>query len=192
MAEFERSIGTILAHEGGLVDHPNDPGGITNYGISMRFALSELRKDSDKDGFLDGDFDRDGDVDGNDIRKMNVKDAIRTYKVYWWDKNHYDMLLDQDVATKIFDCAVNMGERRANKLAQKAANACGAELLVDGQLGPKSMYMINSIQPPSAFVVSLCREQAAFYKSLAEAKPSLAVFLKGWLRRAAHPFKEVP
>jgi lysozyme family protein len=191
MADFNKVIGTILMHEGGLVDHPSDPGGITNFGISFRFVTNELKQDGDKDGFLDGDFDRDGDVDPDDIRNMTVHDAVRIYRQYWWDKFHYEILFDDDVATKIMDCSVNMGDNRAHRLAQQAANACGAQLIVDGALGPKSFYAINSIKP-TEFVVALCREQAKFYRRLVELKPSMGVFLNGWLKRAAWPYKQIP
>jgi lysozyme family protein len=193
MADFTKAIGVILNHEGGLVDHPSDPGGITNFGISMKFVVGELKADGDKDGFLDGDFDHDGQITRDDIKNMNVHQAVDIYKRYWWDKFHYELFKDDDVATKVFDCSVNMGDPRAHKLAQKAANDCGTQpqLVVDGDLGSRSFHGINEIDPQE-FVKALCRQQAAFYKSLVDQKPSMGVFLKGWLARAAWPFKQIP
>ncbi len=185
MAEFNKAIGVVLEHEGGLVNHPSDPGGTTNYGISLRFALSELQKDNDKDGFLDGDFDEDGDVDADDIRKLTIKDAMEIYRKHWWDKFHYALISDQDIATKIFDMAINMGHVRAHKIVQEVL-----KVKADGVLGVKTLSEINSSEPIS-LLTQICTGQLEFYKRLVAQKPSMAVFYKGWKRRAAWPFKSL-
>jgi lysozyme family protein len=192
MAEFERSIGIILKHEGGLVDHPNDPGGITNFGVSMKFVLAELQKDGDADGFIDGDFDHDGDIDPDDIRKMTVQQAMGVYRRCWWDKFHYELFKDQDIATKVTDMSINMGNVRAHKLVQAAANKIWSpSLLVDGVIGSRSFNVLNELHP-GKLIAEICREQAGFYNRLSDQKPQMKVFLKGWLKRAAWPFKEIP
>lgn len=173
MATFEQSIPVILAHEGGFSDDPADRGGITNWGISLAFAR--------QNGL---DIDKDGDVDAEDIRKLTKAQAIEIYRDLFWNKGGYGNLTDQKVATKVFDCAVNMGHKRAAILAQQAANTMGKNLLVDGSLGPKSFAAINSLHP-TGFVAEMSRQMKAFYLAIITKNPSQKVFEKGWLKRAA-------
>ena len=86
---------------------------------------------------------------------------------------------------------VNMGPRQAHKLVQRACNAAtnSKDLVEDGILGNKSFEAVNEIglalTSSSASLLDPIREvQSNFYKTLAEKKPKLQVFLKGWLRRA--------
>jgi lysozyme family protein len=191
-SDFDKAVGVILKHEGGLANNPNDPGGITNFGISMRFALQDLQGDLDQDGFKDGDFDHDGDIDADDIKNMKVGDAIRIYKQYWWDKYHYELITGQDAATKVMDCCVNMGPA-AHKLVQRACNDLGVEprLVVDGQLGSKSFSAINSFDEVK-FLAALCKQQKQFYDRIIVINPKLEVFRYGWYKRAKWPFAEMP
>ncbi len=62
MSNFEKAVEKVLEHEGGYVDHKNDPGGATNYGISLRFVKQSTGIDLDVDG--------DGDIDADDIKAM--------------------------------------------------------------------------------------------------------------------------
>lgn len=184
VANFDAAIDFVLAHEGGLVDHPNDPGGITNFGVSLR-ALIDL-------GDMDFDLDRDGDLDAHDIRAFDVASATDFYRRHFW-LSAYDQINSQSVATKLFDAAVNMGPRQAGKILQRALNDyCtfspddwpGA-LTIDGVVGQKTINRINALnggRVTSFFVCAL----AKFYYDLVDAKPSRGVFLLGWLRRAYH------
>lgn len=174
-ASFDNAIDTILAHEGGFADNPNDPGGTTNFGISLRFAQRYLGLELDLDG--------DGDVDEDDIRLMSPEEAIEIYYDHWWVRNSYDRIDAQEVATKIFDLAVNMGSRQAHRLLQRGCRACGWTLLDDGLLGPKSMHAINSIRP-AQLLIAMRSEAAGFYRQLASQKTEFHEFLNGWLNRA--------
>lgn len=175
MARFEDSIGIVLQHEGGFVNHPNDPGGVTNFGVSLRFLAEHPE---------DGDFDGDGDVDGVDIRRMTVADAKRIYRKHFWVPHRYDRINNQAVATKIFDMTVNMGARRSHILTQTALNTFGLNLATDGVLGPRTISAINGIDS-AAFLAELRRQCAGFYRRLIEQRPSLKVFERGWMARAA-------
>ena len=66
---FMEALETVLSHEGGLL-MTGDPGGATNFGVSLRFLATQGEFDSDGDGVSDYDFDRDGDIDADDIRRM--------------------------------------------------------------------------------------------------------------------------
>lgn len=94
MSNFEKAIPFILEHEGGLVDHPNDPGGLTNFGICKR-SYPDL-----------------------DIRNLTKEQAIEIYKRDYW-KSYLDEI-DFPISCKLFDASVNMGHKQANKLLQRA------------------------------------------------------------------------
>lgn len=178
MSNFESAVKVVLKHEGGWVNNPNDPGGATNFGISLRFLAEHPEL---------GDFDHDGDVDSEDIRNMKVEDAKMVYKKEWWDKFKYESIVDQTLATKIFDMSVNMGAKRAHILVQTALNkAFGLKLSVDGVLGPATFSVINNCTDDTeqTLMTSICDEQWGFYQRLIAGKPSLGVFSKGWKNRA--------
>jgi lysozyme family protein len=80
MAKFEIEIPRVLAHEGGYVNHPSDPGGETNRGITDRL-----------DGKIDGLVDLDGDGDGDvDIRGLTEDQAKEVYRQRFWNRMNGD------------------------------------------------------------------------------------------------------
>ena len=177
---FAAAVAFLLRHEGGLVDDPDDPGGITNFGVSLRFARTA--GDLDGDGLLDLDIDGDGDVDAEDIRHLTRADAARVYWTHWWYPLGYDRL-PLRVGVKTLDLAVNMGSKQAHKVIQRAARAHGHALLDDGVLGPKSRAAIDAAGNTD-FLPAIRSEAAGFYRSLAIQRPASAKYLSGWLNRA--------
>lgn len=179
MAKFDSAISLILKHEGGYVNNPNDPGGATNYGISLRFL---------RDYPTLGDVDDDGDVDVQDIKQLTKEQASAIYKQVWWDKYQYEQYPDVTIATKVFDFAINMGAVRAHKLLQQALNKTyGLRLTTDGIIGPATMSIIRAIKDGAdeqKFIDAYSAEAYAFYQSLVQNNPKLGVFLKGWKNRA--------
>ena len=169
MSEFNLAIPTILRHEGGLADNLNDPGGITNFGVSLRWLKSKG---------LAGDLDHDGDVDATDIRIMTKDEATAFYRTFWWNQYKYGLIVAQMVATKVFDAAVNMGAPRAHSLAQGVLG-----VKQDGILGPKSLGELNAM-PSLKFITAYQEAMAQFYRRLVNLNPKRQEFLKGWLARA--------
>jgi len=179
---FDRALSVVLAHEGGFADNRNDPGGATNFGISLRWLKEIGMSDIDADGSPDGDINLDGHIDIDDIRLLTRETAGAFYRRFWWDKFGYGEL-HLSVGTKVFDLAVNMGAQQAHKVLQRACRACGPRLLDDGILGPKSREAISAI-PPADLVIAMRSEAAGFYRALVMARPGLSSFLTGWLNRA--------
>lgn len=179
---FCQAVRQVLLHEGGFNEVKHDPGGATNWGVSLRWLRS--LEDRDQDGWIDGDVNRDGVVDVYDVRGMTREQAIGLYQSYWWDEFHYGELMAYQTAAKTFDMAVNMGAGQAHKLVQRAANRFGAGLVVDGVLGPMSRQKLNAVNDVYGLVHAICDEQEGFYRRLVEARQERAVFLKGWLNRA--------
>lgn len=180
-SHFNQAIKTVLHHEGGFVDDPADPGGATNWGMSIRYL--KQRGDLDGDGILDGDLDGDGDIDVADIKNMTREQAEHLYKTGFWDKNKLDNIKEYVIAERVFDMIVNMGPRQAVKITQRACNYFGKGLLVDGVIGPKTFNAVNSLDADK-LIREIRFNHTKFYLDLIEQKPSLAKFKNGWLRRA--------
>ena len=111
--EFSEAVDFILAHEGGLVDDADDPGGLTNYGISQR-AYPDVK-----------------------IKDLTIEGAKYIYKRDYWDKCKADLLPPQ-LKYMHFDTAVNMGINRAAKLLQKSVKATP-----DGAIGPNTLKAVR-------------------------------------------------
>ncbi len=158
-AAFNAAVRTVLAHEGGYVSDPADPGGETKYGISKR-AYPDL-----------------------DIAALSQAQAIAIYEKDWWDRYGYGRLPDA-VGAKLFDLAVNMGAVPAHELLQRTCTDCGEPVAVDGRVGP--LTVAAATRCDQGELLAALREQAAeHYRALVAANPDLARFLAGWLKRAA-------
>jgi lysozyme family protein len=173
MSLFELSIPTVLRHEGGFNNVSGDPGGATNFGVSLRWLRAQ--------GLLEELEHEEGDVTHDEIQAiklMTVAEAEAFYQRFWWDAYKYGTIIPQAVATKIFDMSVNLGAPRAHRMVQKAL-----QLDQDGILGPKSMAELNTMSSLTV-IISLQNTQAQFYRDLVTANPARQKFLQGWLNRA--------
>ena len=157
--KFDAAIKIVLLHEGGYVNHPNDPGGETKYGIAKR---SYPRVD---------------------IRNLTEAGAKDIYYRDWWAPGPYESISDQPLAMKVFDTAINMGTKRAYRMLQEAANTLGANLVVDGIVGKQTIRSVNSL-PAQKVLEAFRKLQEAYYMGLIAKRPSLGVFKNGWIKRA--------
>lgn len=174
MADFLKAHAFTAKWEGRLVDHPSDPGGITNYGVSLRWLRSL--------GYDLGDVDGDGDVDADDVRALTPDDAAQLFRMKFWEPYGLGDL-PQIVATVHYDCSVNTGPSQATRIAQRACNAVlGSGLAVDGKFGPKTR---QALKDGSSFelVDAMLTGRDKFYIQLANSKSDLYTFLKGWRNR---------
>lgn len=193
---YETAFSEVLKHEvggaenGGLVNHPEDPGGTTKWGVSVRWLKSA--GDLDGDGMPDGDIDGDGDIDAADIRQATRADAKRLYYLHWWRKYRYARF-PQPVAIKTFDMAVNMGAKQAHRELQRASWATGLKISIDGVIGPETLQAANEADM-QMLLAGIRSEAAGFYRMLIERNAALrerghdvrdfSVFEDGWLKRA--------
>lgn len=173
---FDHAVERLLLLEGGLAEHPSDPGGLTNFGISLRYAAHAPA------GLLD--VNDDGQVDGRDIRALTRADAVRIYREDWWDRMRLGDL-PPAVAIQMLDLAVNMGRVQAVRELQSACAWHGEMLAVDGVLGALTRAAAGRIG--DALVWTLKAQAAGFYRMLAVKRPQLGVFADGWRNRMLHP-----
>lgn len=183
---WQYALSVVLKHEGLLANYENDPGGITNYGVSLAF-LKEAGIDVNLDGI----------IDEKDVLDLSKEDAIKIFKENWWLKFGYNKLADVDIATIALDFAVNMGVKQANKLIQSAYNRLpqeGVLLEVDGILGSKSLEAINNyvaIHGAKTLFDEIKKNAEHFYVNLVADKPVLEEFKDGWLNRVdSHKLRE--
>ena len=183
MANFNKCIPIILKHEGGLVDHPNDTGGITNFGICLRFAQDT----KDLELF---DVNGDGKIDREDIKLLTKERASAGFKKYFWDKFRLDDEPSDKKALVIFDIAVNHGMGGATTMSQRALVDMGFNVKVDGLIGPITRSTIG-LADETEFVDKLLKQREAYYLRIVANNPSQQVFLKGWMNRIAGLKKEL-
>ncbi len=170
---FPEACALVLRVEGGLVDDPRDPGGITNHGISLRFALSV--GDLDRDGRPDLDVDGDGDTDADDIRALHPDDARDVYRKAFWEAARCPAL-PPAVAILLFDAAVNQGRGPAVTMLQDALG-----VTADGRIGPQTVAAALRANQPA-----LLAEYAARRAHRYATTRNFDRFGLGWCRRLAH------
>ena len=154
LVNFDDIIEVVLHHEGGYVNDPDDPGGETNFGIAKRSHP---------------------DVDIANLTKDGAKEI---YKEHYWDRNKVEDL-PEDLRHIYFDMCVNQGRGRAVKIMQRAANAKGADLVVDGGMGPKTIASMDGVE-----LQRVRAYRVKYYADLVTRKPDLEKFYFGWFRRA--------
>jgi len=173
MAKFEPAVEYVLEREGGWANNPNDKGGPTNFGITLATA----QRHADK-------FGKPNIRTAEQLKNMQKQDAVAIYRLNYW---LHDDIKDQRLATKIFDIGVNMGISAATRLLQCVLFLRGAELSLDGKLGPKTIAAANSYRADD-LLIEIGFALAGNYCRIVERDPSQIEFLKGWCNRA----KKVP
>jgi lysozyme family protein len=169
---FPTVLRELLRHEGGLVDHPADPGGVTNWGISLRFATGV--GDLDRDGRSDLDVDGDGDVDRDDIVSLPVDRAASVYEQVFW-RGCRCPEMPAAVAVLVFDAAVNQGRGPAIALLQRALRVAD-----DGKVGPVTLGALRRSDPGPLLADYVARRAQRY----AETR-GFDTFGLGWMRRLA-------
>lgn len=160
-AAFIDSLPFILQWEGGYVNHPNDPGGATNKGVTQKV--------------YDAWRVRNG-LPARDVRQLSEDELHALYESGYWVPPKCPAL-DSPLDLVQFDTAVNMGVGRAVRFLQKAV---GTE--PDGDFGPGTQRCVDNCDTGTA-LTAYCNIREAYYRSLAQNNPKLAVFLKGWMNR---------
>ena len=155
---FDLALRALLKHEGGYVNHPSDPGGMTNLGVTKRVWEEWVGHE----------------VDEKQMRALTPELVAPLYKKKYWDKVCGDEL-PTGVDLAVFDLAVNSGPGRAAKMLQKVLGVAQ-----DGAIGPQTLLKAVNVDS-SKLVADYNAERLAFLMAL----PTWATFGKGWGRRVA-------
>ena len=136
---FDQAFTLLLSNEGGYVDHPEDPGGATRWGITARVAM--------KNGYT------------GDMREFPVDLAKRIAKASYWDAVRSDELPDV-VRFDVFDAAYNHGPKQSILFLQRAIG-----VTADGVIGPQTINAARA-QKGQKIVMRFNAERLDFYTSL--------------------------
>ncbi len=190
--------------EGGLSEHKNDPGGITNHGVSLRF-LKQLEADAKKEfekqaATCNGsnawdspyDFNDDDIVNAEDIRACTKAQAAKLMCEKFWKPVQADSL-PLALGMVLYDGAVNMGIYRSVSILQEVCNVVGEAHLdefhpikVDGICGPKTITQCVALSECGLEFYAArmaVRQRINFYVSLCRNNEKFNAFLSGWKNR---------
>lgn len=153
---FDKSLEMLLKHEGGYVNHPRDPGGMTNLGVTKRVYEDWVGHS----------------VDEAAMRALTVDDVAPIYRANYWDAVWGDHL-PSGVDFSVFDWAVNSGPARSVKALQRIVGTT-----TDGAMGPITMRAVMNMEPEK--IIDLMHgERQRFYERLS----TFDAFGRGWTRR---------
>ena len=155
---WEKCFAMVLKHEGGFVDHPKDPGGMTNLGVTRANWEAYLNRR----------------VTEAEMRALTPDVVKPFYKKNYWDKIKGDQL-PSGVDYAAYDLAVNSGTARAAKFLQQIAG-----VPVDGVIGPRSLEAIKACNPEET-IDAFCDMRLDFLKGLS----TFGTFGKGWTTRVS-------
>jgi lysozyme family protein len=153
---FLYALSHVLKHEGGYVNHPSDPGGATNFGIT-RDTLAEWR---------------DRHVTIEEVKDLSKDEAAEIYKYKYWDAAKCGKM-PAGVALIVFDGAVNHGVSQSSKFLQRALGVDA-----DGKVGSKTLAAIEEIDAVD-LIVEIASQRMRFYGRLS----TFTTFGLGWSRR---------
>lgn len=157
---FEAALAKVLAHEGGYVNHPKDPGGATNKGVTQ--------------GVYDGYRKRRG-FPPRSVRMITTSEVAEIYRLQYWNAVRADEL-PPGIDYVVFDGAVNSGPKQSILWLQRSLG-----VKPDGHMGEATLDAVRENPNHDALIEEICRRRMAFLRAL---KP-FPTFGAGWTSRVA-------
>jgi lysozyme family protein len=158
-SSYDAALARLLAHEGGYTNHPADPGGPTNFGITIADYRKYVKPDAT----------------AADMRTMKLEDAKAIYRAKYWDAQRCNEL-PAGVDYAVFDYGVNSGIGRSGKVLRRALKVPDNSSLVND-----AVIAAARATEAEALVAAICDERLRFLQSL----KTWNVFGAGWGRRVA-------
>lgn len=155
---FDLALKLVLEHEGGYTNEKTDPGGPTNWGITIYDARAYWKHDAT----------------AFDVKSMPLEVAKDIYHAKYWDALECDDL-PAGVDYAVFDYGINSGVSRAAKVLQALVGA-----QTDGHVGPKTIKATSETES-LALIKEICDERLEFLKRL----HNWPTYKKGWTRRVS-------
>ena len=153
---FKLCLNMLLKHEGGFVNHPSDPGGMTNLGVTKAVYDKFINRESTEE----------------EMRALTPIEVAPIYKKNYWDRGRCDDL-PSGVDWSVFDWGVNSGVGRSAKALQRIVG-----VTADGGIGPMTLKAVANFEPKD-IIVKMHATRQKFYEGLTTFK----TFGKGWTRR---------
>ncbi len=170
----------IINREGGYVNDADDPGGATNFGVTIH----TMRR-------LGMDLTGDGKITPADVKKLSRDQAHDIFVRHFFHRPQIDAL-PRAVQASVFDMYVNAGAG-AVRILQRMLREMGHDIVVDGVIGPQTIAATKSAYAaaPEFFVDAYGIERRNFYYRLADRRPASRKFARrrdggkgGWIKRA--------
>jgi lysozyme family protein len=152
-SNFQECLDLVLKSEGGWVNHPSDPGGETNLGVTKRVWIEYVGHPVES------------------LKKLTKEDVAPLYELKYW-RPCYCEVLPRGLDFVVFSMGVNAGPGRSVKLLQSAIGC-----VPDGVIGPRTRELISSSNGAD-IIKKFSAVRREYYQSLK--KP---MFEKGWLIR---------
>ena len=170
----------IVAREGGFVNDPDDPGGATNFGVTIH----TMRR-------LGLDLTGDGQVSVADVRRLTRADAERIFVEQYFHRPGLGRLPEVLQAT-VFDMYVNAGAN-AVRILQRLLREMGHDVAVDGVLGPQTAAAAHAATraAPDHIADAYGIARRSYYFRIADRRPASRKYVRrrdggkaGWITRA--------
>ncbi len=170
----------IVRREGGFVNDRDDPGGATNYGVTIH----TLRR-------LGLDLDHDGDVDVSDVKKLSLEQAQGIFEKEYFERPGIGQL-PENVQASVFDMYVNAGNW-AVKILQQVLGLFGETISVDGDIGPVTLAAAGRVaaKAPHHLADAYGIARRNYYYNLADRREASRKYARrqdggkgGWIIRA--------
>lgn len=159
VSSYDEALRRLLVHEGGYTNHPSDPGGPTNFGITIHDYRKYVK----------------GNATAADVRAMTLGDAKAIYRSKYWNAQRCDTL-PAGLDYSVFDYGVNSGIGRSGKVLRRVLGLPDNMSTITDQV-----LVAVAKRDPSALIVAINDERLRFLKSL----KTWPVFGAGWGRRVA-------
>ena len=161
---YQACLDMILHHEGGYVNHPKDPGGETNLGVTKRvyedFGGTKNMKD------------------------LTVEDVAPIYEKNYWGRMKCDDI-PSGLDLCVFDFGVNAGTGRSAKYLQRMIGT-----VADGGIGPNTLKALTNYEEEVGGVAEVIKEYQKRRQAYYEGLSTFATFGKGWTRRTTETTEE--
>ena len=180
MPSVEEVAAQIVAREGGYVNDPDDPGGATNYGVTIGTMKS-----------LGLDLNKDGQVDATDVRMLTRAQAQQIFVEHYFRRPRLSDL-PPAVQASVFDMYVNAGSN-AIRILQRLVTRMGFHATDDGILGPRTILAAAQADAaaPGYFADAYGIARRNYYYALGDARPASRKYARtraggkgGWITRA--------
>ncbi|MGL4279333.1 MAG: holin-associated N-acetylmuramidase [Albidovulum sp.] len=170
----------IVAREGGYVNDPDDPGGATQHGVTLKTLRA-----------LGVDLTGDGRVGVEDLRRLTPEKAAGIYVEHYFARTGIGQL-PEALQASVFDMYVNAGNH-AVRILQRLLNDMGYALAVDGGIGARTAEAARAAagEDPALLADAYGIARRNYYYALADARPKSRKYARrrdggkgGWITRA--------